>query len=533
MWIRWSLLALGVIVFGAPVSALAQSSSPPAAANPSPVAGAAREAQLEERVRQLESQINKLSTQVNQVPAPPSDPATRGGPDPRGRATPDTGTPATTVAPSRTGGAGAPGQSLPPNPPPSLRVNMPAPVQNIRSNVKFGPGFEISTTDDEYQFQFHNLTQADYRGYQQGGQSPVHDTFDVARQWFIFTGRLTKPLEYFVSFHSNFNNFSLLWSWLNIHYDDRLQFKIGRIFTPFTYELYQVPTAFLLSPERSLFGNNFNVNTDVGMMAWGQLLKKRVDYAVGIFNGTRANFVDFNDSKDLQAYLNVRPFLEAGIPFLQYLNIGGSVLTGNEFQVPVPSILRTNVNLGADTSGTAGPQFLAFNSNVRESGWRALWDLHAAYYYKHLSLIGEWGSGFQDYAFVNSPAARTHVPINGYYVTAGYFLTGENVTARNIVKPNRDFDIRKSKRGPGAIEPTVRYSHLNIGREVFTAGLADPNNWTNQLYSIDLGVNWYLTQYVKVYLGWEHDVYGNPVVFAPGRRNSTTDQAWVRFQIFF
>ena len=37
------------------------------------------------------------------------------------------------------------------------------------------------------------------RGYQQGGQNPVHDTFDIPRQWWIFTGRLTKPYEYYVA----------------------------------------------------------------------------------------------------------------------------------------------------------------------------------------------------------------------------------------------------------------------------------------------------------------------------------------------
>ncbi len=355
----------------------------------------------------------------------------------------------------------------------------------------------------------------------------------IARQWFIFTGRLTKPFEYFVSIQENQSAFALLWTWLNIHYDDRLQFKIGRMFMPFTYEYYQVPTAFLINPERSLFGNNFNMATDIGMQAWGQLLKKRIDYAVGIYNGVRGGLIDLNDSKDLIAYMNIRPFLESDIPFLKYLNVGGSVDTGNQFNTPIPTTLRTNNNIANDASSPQGATFLSFNGNVRESGWRTLWDLHMAYYYKQLSVIGEWQSGFQDYALVNSPAARTHLPINGFYVQAGYFLTGENVTARNIVKPNRDFDIRKSKFGPGAIELAGRYSLLNIDNQVFTAGLADPNLWANRVYSIDVGVNWYLTQYIKVYMGWEHDGFNNPVVFAPGRRQTTVDQAWVRFQIFF
>ena len=38
---------------------------------------------------------------------------------------------------------------------------------------------------------------------------------------------------------------------------------------------------------------------------------------------------------------------------------------------------------------------------MNESGLRAFWSLHMAYYYHHLSLIGEWQSGFDSYAFAN------------------------------------------------------------------------------------------------------------------------------------
>ena len=91
---------------------------------------------------------------------------------------------------------------------------------------------------------------------------------------------------------------------------------------------------------------------------------------------------------------------------------------------------------------------MILNNNVRESGWRTLWDLHLAYFYKQLSVIAEWEAGFQDYAQVNRLQYRTRVPNGGFYVSAGYFLTGETVAFRNIVKPNRDFNIRKGKRGP-------------------------------------------------------------------------------------
>ncbi len=90
------------------------------------------------------------------------------------------------------------------------------------------------------------------------------------------------------------------------------------------------------------------------------------------------------------------------------------------------------------------------------------------------------------------------------------------MSSRGIVKPLRDFDIRPGKRGPGAIELIGRYNYLNIGSNIFTAGLADPALWTNQLFTTDAGVNWYWTQYLKVYLGWQHAGFGNPVSYRAG-----------------
>jgi phosphate-selective porin OprO and OprP len=562
--VRWFLLAVGGMGLGAPHWASAQSSPPPSSAAPPPAAApssaapppaaapasaapppaaapssaapppaaapgsTARNAQLEERIRQLEAMVNKLSTQVNRMPPPGNPPS--GAP---GTADPDGRTPASAVAPSARGGAGSPGQSLPPDPPPAPRFNMPATLPNIPSVVRWGSGFEITTPDNEYQWQFHNLTQADYRGFQQGGQTPLHDTFLLPRQWFIFAGRLTKPYEYFVSLANTNDAFTVLWCWLNIHYDDRLQLRFGRVYTPFGYEWWQVPTAFMLTPERSIWANNFTPASDLGAFAWGQLFKKRVDYAVGIFNGARNQLIDNNNEKDLIAFLQFKPFLESDIAALKYLTVGGSVDTGNEFNAPIPSILRTSVQTGSATSNV-GPAFLTWNSNVRESGWKALWNMHVAYYYNHLSVYGEWQSGFENFAFVNTPRSRTQVPIEGFYVNAGYFLTGETVgNGRNVIQPKRDFDLRKGKRGPGAIELVGRYSMLDLGSKLFTAGLADPNLWANRVYNIDVGVNWYLTRTIKMYFGWEHDVFNQPVLFAPGRRQLTSDQAWVRFQIFF
>ena len=318
---------------------------------------------------------------------------------------------------------------------------------------------------------------------------------------------------------------------IDFSWDPRLQLRAGRFKTPFTYEFFVEPVQGLLSPERSVFFNNFAQNRDLGVMAFGRLFDKKLDYAVGIFNGSRNPLVDLNDAKSVSAFLNWKPFGDEEETLLENFNIGGSVFAGHQNNIPIPQTLRTIVPTAGNP--VLGVPFLAFNNDVRESGDMAFWDLHAAWFYRQLSVIGEWGSGFQDYALVNNLQARTNLPVQSFYVQGGYFLTGETASSVGIVKPLRPFDLRKGHFGLGAFELTGRLAYMDIGREVFTNGLADPELWTNRLTVTDVGLNWHVTQYLKVYLDWQHADFGSPVRFAPDRRQLNSDMFLLRAQLFF
>ena len=93
-----------------------------------------------------------------------------------------------------------------------------------------------------------------------------------------------------------------------------------------------------------------------------------------------------------------------------------------------PQELRTIVPTAG--SNVIGVPFLTFNNNVVVSGPRNLWSLHSAYFYRSLMVLGEWQSGFQDYALANATNSRVRLPIESFYVQASYFLTGERVASR-------------------------------------------------------------------------------------------------------
>jgi phosphate-selective porin OprO/OprP len=569
-----SLLGLGL---GIPGRAVAQEpSAPPPALPPSasaPAARTAHEAELEQRLRQMEdllkrmpdpehvrrlestvqelsNQVDQLSTRLRQSEAAarrtPSLNGTRVGPGGAGTAAgggmsgsptggplgggvgPDGAGAGEVVEIGPLGGAAAVGPSAEL---PSARFDMPEPIPNIPAIARFGPGFQIRTLDHEFDIQFHDLTEIDGRFYGIRTQTPVADSFTIPRQWFIFSGHMTRPYEYYLSIAEAFDGFNILDVFLNVNYDRRLQFRIGRFKSPFTYEFWGTPAQGLPNGEWSLFFNNFGINRDLGAMFWGESAAGRIDYAAGIFNGTPNGQLDLSTPKSLIAYLNIAPFRPASDSVLENFNIGGSVVAGDQDHIPIPQTLRTIVPTAGNTA--LGVPFLAFNNNVVVNGPRDLWSLHAAYYYGGLTLYGEWQSGFVDYGLANQADHRVHLPIESFYVQAAYLLTGERVASRGMVKPRRPFDLRRGRFGLGAWEVAFRYSELGLGHQVFTAGLADPTLWTDHLFTTDVGISWYWNEHVCVLFDWQHAGFGTPVLYRPGGFAGTSDLFLIRFQLWF
>jgi phosphate-selective porin OprO and OprP len=577
--LRRACLAFATILICLATSAWGQDSAPP----PEPAATKPHEPTVEERLRALEEtnkalaeqnrrlagQLDRMNEQYGKVnqqlqsltreldssvvrtrqapdQPPRSDRSSEGGAGARDNpAEPsDGGGPAPSVEMGGNGGVQPPrsdrsdegGAGARDNPAEPSRTTPFKGPGKIPMKVNFGPGLEFETENEEYQFQIHNQTQVEGRFYGQPAQSPGAGGFDVPRERFIIAGRLSKPIEYDASLESAYGTVNLLNAFVNWHYDDRLMVKFGRYKVPYLYEYYAISNTDLLQPERSLFGVNFGLNRGAGAQLWGQLFKKRLDYAVGVFDGPRNQQLDFNAGKDVIAYVNTRPFQEyAALPALKYFNIGGSVDFGSQNNAVYPTALRTSVS-GTNNPGAfnAAPSFFQWNNNVIESGVRTMWSLHTAYYYKRLSVIGEWQGAFADYALTNVKGAQNvRVPLDGFYVAAGYFLTGETVNRRSQVRPNKPFDLRKKSFGLGAWELQGRYSLLTMGDEVFTGGLADPNIWTNRVQAFDLGLNWYMNEYLKIYLDWQHSEFGSPALYAPGKLQKTSDLFWIRGQVYF
>jgi phosphate-selective porin OprO/OprP len=418
--------------------------------------------------------------------------------------------------------------------PPDVRTDQKPLSRSGAIKPSFSEGFKLQTPDKEFDLVVHSELQLDIRTYGEAHPDPVNQFgFNVNRMRMIFNGHLTRPIEYAVSINKGLGSLDLLDAYLNFNYDERLQLRVGRFRVPFTYDWYAQSNQFLMTPERSVFAENYGYSRNLAVMLHGNTLKDRMDYAIAAVNGPRNQYIDYNSSKDFLGYVNFRPFRNVeGFESLENLNMGYSIAYGLEDQSPLPIDFRTSGN-ASQSSGNFEelPSFLRLNSGVREDGTRRLQEVFLAYYVKQLSIQAAWDHGYNDYS---SPAGDTvRLPTSGYHVQFGYFLTGEELERRTFIEPLRPFDLREGKRGPGAIELQARFDEFQLGNEVFTQGLADPTLYTNRVRTIDAGVNWYLNKFVKIYFDWQHSMYGQPVVFSPGKTHRSSDLFWTRLQFCF
>ncbi|MBV8611944.1 MAG: hypothetical protein JO034_31445 [Singulisphaera sp.] len=411
---------------------------------------------------------------------------------------------------------------------------------SLPGKVTVSRGFRFTSDDDEFQLVFHNLTQAELRNFPGAGdQSPLHTQFFIPRQRWYFLGRATKDVEFYTVINRGYGSIDLLDAFIDLKFlGPKAVLRAGRTKVPASYEYYMIAEGDLIAPERSLYTGNLSGNRQNGFMEHGRILDERAEYAIGLFNGPRRSFQDFNNSKDLFVFFNIRPFEKSErLKALNIMNFGGQYHFGSQNNPLQPSILTTANDQSSTTSDVTveslSPTFFQFNNNVVENGGLLHHAAWIAWYYKSFNLLVQYDGGYQDYAHANA-STRTRVSQTGYFAQVYYFLTGEQIKRRVDITPRRNFSIRNGRiTGPGAIEVHARYSYLNIGHDVFTAGLADPNLWTNQAYAIDTGFNLYPNQYTKIYLDWQHSVFGNPVFNGLHASFREVNLVWLRFQVFF
>ena len=225
--------------------------------------------------------------------------------------------------------------------------------------------------------------------YEDAGDKPSN-TFDIKRVIFMARGKITDKWScYFM--YSFANTGKILEAYTEYQFLPQLTARIGQFKTMYTIEnpmspcfvelinCYSQSVNYLAGINGSdpLYGSTSG--RDMGILIYGDLFDKLVNYNLALMNGQGINLKDKNNQKDIVGSLMVNP--------LKWLSVGGSFIKGKGCAVAT-STLNPDIAVG-------------------ESYTRNRWSAGATIQTKPLSLRTEYLAGKDG-----------HVKSDGYYATA-------------------------------------------------------------------------------------------------------------------
>jgi len=465
------------------------------------------------------------------------------------------------VAPPASGTRNAPPATAnpPPTPPDEYQIEAPSPEEAAAAaagglpsyTVDFKDGVLFRTNDGMFSLRINNLTQMDARVFSHTADgahtaTSLQDNFVVPREWFFFRGNVTEYVDYQVLVASGVaassttaSSFNLFDAFLDFNpfgqeQKEKFQIRVGRFRTPFMYQFFNLVPQDYIAPELSMFATNFIQNRQIGVMPHGKLFDGRLEYAGGVFNGQPNSYEVTFSNRTGMALLGYTPFLLQRGSVLQYLTFVGSYVNGRQFGSPVPSFLGTAVpSAGPSDNALISPTFLMFGSDTVQDGPRVLWDAEVLWSFRSLSFYGEYDAGYVTYGLSTSPGTTAApVSVSGWSAALTYFFSGEEIGLdRRRVQPLHPYNWKKG--GFGAFEGFARYSDLVLGSSVFTDKFASATGNANGVNATDIGVNWYLNQYLKVVLDWQHAMFNRPIELSTTRFTRLEDLYWLRFQLYY
>jgi len=374
---------------------------------------------------------------------------------------------------------------------------------------------EIASGDGATSLRLRGLVQADYRLYD-AANDPA-DTFLLRRTRLIFEGKFNNIFSYVIQ-PELAGTIQILDANVNAAFSTALNVRVGKFKTPVGLEQLQSdPVAFF--NERSV-ATGLTPNRDVGLQLHGDLLDKRLNYAVALLNGVPdggnnvTGSADFDTDKTVAVRLFATPFV----------NDADSALSGLGFGLAVSAGDYATANGRAANYRTDGQQtfFTYLTSttaadNVNAAGSGFTWSPQGYYYRGPFGLLAEYvGSNIE---VQRGALAVTEVKNHAYNLSVGYVLTGEDSTYRGVT-PKTVFNPAAGTWG--GFELVARIAGVDIDDSVFGGGaanrLANPSVSATKLTTYALGLNWYLSKSVRA----GFNVYLNKFDLAPGAAPAAT-----------
>ena len=193
-------------------------------------------------------------------------------------------------------------------------------------------------------------------------------------------------------------------------------------------------------------------------------MKRRANYAVGVFNGVTDNGLSdasVSDHRDYAARLFLTPFQPEKNNPLSGLGFGIGATSGNVDGIPLPSFK----SFGQNT-------FFTYASGVTYAGHRTRLAPQALYYVGPFGLVAEYTLSEEG---LQKGSVRRDVAFRAWQVQASYVLTGEK---KGFVSPVPRHAFNPHEHSWGAVELAVRVSDFEVEKGIYDYGFATSDHFT-------------------------------------------------------
>jgi phosphate-selective porin OprO/OprP len=395
-----------------------------------------------------------------------------------------------------------------------------AAADKARSGVTVGAeptGITIRSNDQNFLLKIGLDIQIDNRTFPGDSSVPLADQILVRRARPALSGTVYKYVDFYLRPDFGQGTTVLYEAYMQLNYFSRANLRVGKFKPPVGLERLQSDddTSFI---ERGL-PTLLVPSRDIGYQVSGDVVKQRVSYTVGVFNGVPDNSLSDtspSDHRDYAARIFLTPFLPDTKSPLNGLGFGIGASSGNDDGIALPSYKTFGQNT-----------FFSFASGVTAMGHRTRLAPQGYYYNGPFGLFAEYTVAEEG---LQKGTLRRNIAFRAWQVQASYLLTGDKKVFTTLT-PRKNFDPKNH--GWGAVELAVRTGDFSVERGFFDYGFGTVATSPRTAREWVGGVNWYLNRALRISLDYGNTNFGGGATAALGGNRPTERALLQRFQINF
>ena len=348
-------------------------------------------------------------------------------------------------------------------------------------------GFRLVSADEAFELRLRGDLYADLRTLP-GSEAPSGaERFFLRRARPRFQGTLYERFGFGLRPDFGIGGPEIDDAYLEARFAPSVRLRMGRFKVPVGLENLQSTTG-LMHVERG-FPTALVPGRDVGAMLGGDVLRERLQYAVGLFNGAPGSTepgADVDDAKEGVLRLFATPF-SGTENALGGLGVGIAGSTGRVEGTPTTPALPA--------FGTTGRQsFFQYRPDAVADGARHRLAPQARLYAGPVEVLAEYTVLRQEVRRGSAEADLTH---RAWQLSGAVVVTGEEAREGAVV-PGRPFG---REAGPGAVEVGARIHGLTLDDQTVPQFAAPSDAAEARAWGLTL--SWYPNSIVRMMVGYE------------------------------